>query len=225
MGQVAQTVEITGEIPAIETTSSSISGVVNQTTVVELPLNGRDWTMLAALQPGVNAVTNQQPIGGTSSRSTRGNGAQISVSGTRPQLNNYRLDGISIVDFAGGSPGSVLGISLGVDAIQEFSVLTSNSTAEYGRTSGGVINAITKSGTNGFHGDAYEFLRNNKLDARNFFDAGTPPPFRRNQFGGALGGPIQKDKIFFFADYEGFRRARGFSGRARRARARPRRRS
>jgi hypothetical protein len=209
VGQVTQTVEVTGEAPAVETTSSAISGVVNQTTVVELPLNGRDWTLLAALQPGVNAITTQQPIGGTSSRSTRGNGAQISVSGTRPQLNNYRLDGISIVDFAGGSPGSVLGISLGVDAIQEFSVLTSNSTAEYGRTSGGVINAITKSGTNSFHGDAYEFIRNNKLDARKFFDVGTPPPFRRNQFGGAVGGPIQKDKTFFFADYEGFRQALG----------------
>ena len=103
----------------------------------------------------------------------------------------------------------MLGITLGVDAIQEFSVLTSNSSAEYGRTSGGVVNAITKSGTNGFHGDGYEFLRNSALDAKNFFDVGDLPPFRRNQFGGAVGGPIQKDKMFFFVDYEGFRQALG----------------
>ncbi len=106
-------------------------------------------------------------------------------------------------DYANGAPGSVLGGNLGVDAIQEFSVLTSNYSAEYGKTSGGVVNAITRSGTNAFHGSVYEFLRNSALDARNFFDGPQKPPFRRNQFGGSIGGPIFKSRTFFFADYEG----------------------
>jgi hypothetical protein len=207
VGQVSQTVEVKGDLSSVQLQSSMLNHLVSDSTVVELPLNGRDWTQLAALQPGVVAITTQQPLGGSSSRSSRGNGAQLTISGTRPQANNYRLDGISIVDFAGGAPGSALGIALGVDAIAEFSVLTSNSSAEYGRTSGGVINAITKSGTNAFHGDAYEFVRNSALDARNYFDASdvAKPSFSRNQFGGAVGGPIQREKMFFFVDYEGFR--------------------
>jgi hypothetical protein len=137
----------------------------------------------------------------------------LTISGARPQQNNYRLDGISLNDYANGAPGSVLGGSLGVDAIQEFSVLTSNYSAEYGKTSGGVVNAITRSGTNQVHGSAYEFLRNNKLDARNFFDDPTlsTPPFKRNQFGGAVGGPIFKNRTFFFADYEGIRQSKGIT--------------
>jgi hypothetical protein len=207
VGQVTQTVEVNGQLSNVQLQSSTLNHLVTDSTVVELPLNGRDWTQLAALQPGVIAITTQQALGGSSSRSSRGNGAQMAISGTRPQLNNYRLDGISVVDFAGGAPGSALGVALGVDAIAEFSVLTSNSSAEYGRTAGGVINAITKSGTNSFHGDAYEFVRNGVLDARNYFDQNTSPKpdFSRNQFGGAVGGPIQKDKTFFFVDYEGLR--------------------
>src|SRR6202043_2289773 len=104
---------------------------------------------------------------------------------------------------------SVLGGNLGVDAIQEFSVLTSNYSAEYGRTSGGVVNAVTRSGSNQFHGGAYEFLRNSALDARNFFDGSTIPPFKRNQFGASAGGPIQKDETFIFGDYEGIRQSKG----------------
>src|SRR6202035_3418518 len=123
----------------------------------------------------------------------RGYGQEMTISGTRPQLINNRLDGTSVVDYAGGSPGSVLGVALGVDAIAEFSVLTSNASAEYGRTSGGVINAITRSGTNAIHGSAFWFLRDEGLDARNYFD-GTIPPFHHNQFGGSVGGPIQKKK-------------------------------
>src|SRR6266403_288817 len=146
-------------------------------------------------------------------RGNRGFGQQLTISGARPQQNNYRLDGISLNDYANGAPGSVLGGSLGVDAIQEFSVLTSNYSAEYGKTSGGVINSVTRSGTNSFHGSAYEFLRNSHLDARNFFDAaGEPtPPFKRNQFGGAVGGPIIKNRTFFFVDYEGTRQSKGIS--------------
>ena len=204
VGQATQQVEVAGEVTSVELASSSISSVVGSNTVVDLPLNGRDWTALAALQPGVSALVNQQPGGVSASRANRGFGNQMTISGTRPQLNNYRVDGISAVDYAGGSPGGVIGVTLGVDAIAEFSVLTSNSSAEYGKTSGGVINAITRSGTNQLHGDAYWFLRDEDFDARQFFDA-TLPPFHRNQFGGSAGGPIQKDKTFFFADYEGFR--------------------
>jgi len=209
VGQVTEKVQVTGAAPAVQLASSTISGVVGSNTVVELPLNGRDWTQLAALEPGVDALTTQRPIGAaTSKRGNRGYGSQLTVSGTRPQLNNYRLDGISIVDHLGGSPGSILGVSLGVDAVGEFSVLTANYSAEYGRTTGGVINAITRSGTNQIHGSAYEFLRNSALDARQFFDT-TIPPFRRNQFGASMGGPIEKEKTFFFANYEGLRQFEG----------------
>lgn len=128
----------------------------------------------------------------------------------RPSENNYRLDGISINDYSNDGPGGVLGNLAGVDAIQEFSVITTDYTAEYGKTSGGVINAITRSGTNQLHGDAYEFLRNDALDAANFFDNSNDvvkPPFSRNQFGASLGGPIRKDKTFGFFNYEGLRQS------------------
>jgi hypothetical protein len=211
VGQMTQTVEVNTEAPIVELASSSLGAVVNSTTVRELPLNGRSWTDLATLQPGVNAIQTQLPFTAGTNRGNRGFGDQISVSGARPQQNNYRLDGISINDISNGAPGSVLGGNLGVDAIQEFSVLTSNYSAEYGRTSGGVVNAITRSGTNQFHGSAYEFLRNSALDARNFFDRGTIPPFKRNQFGASAGGPIRKDKIFVFGDYEGIRQSKGIT--------------
>src|SRR6267143_3965481 len=161
VGQMTQTVEVTTEAPTVQLASSAISAVVNSTTVRELPLNGRSWTDLATLQPGVNALAILQPtfeVG--TDRGNRGFGAQLSISGARPQENNYRLDGVSINDYGNGGPGSVLGGNLGVDSIQEFSVLTSNYSAEYGKTSGGVVNAITRSGTNQFHGSVYEFLRN-----------------------------------------------------------------
>jgi hypothetical protein len=211
VGQVSEKVQVTGEAPAVQLATSVISGVIGQTAVVELPLNGRDWTQLATLQPGVESVGSIQSNTGTIDRAHRGYGVELAISGSRPQQNNYRIDGISLNDYANGGPGSVEGSTLGVDAIQEFSVLTSNYSAEYGRTSGGVINAITKSGTNSFHGDAYEFLRNSALDARNYFDGATIPAFRRNQFGGSLGGPIRKDHTFFFADYEGLRQNQGIS--------------
>jgi hypothetical protein len=209
VGQASQTVEVTTEAPNVELASSSISAVVNSTTVRELPLNGRSWTDLATLQPGVSAIQTQPTVGFSSARGNRGYGDQITIAGARPQQNNYRLDGISTNDYANGAPGSVLGGDLGVDAIGEFSVLTSNYSSEYGRTSGGVVNAITRSGTNQFHGGVYEFLRNSALDARNFFDRGNTPPFRRNQFGADAGGPIRKDKLFVFGDYEGIRQSKG----------------
>ena len=211
VGEEAQTVVVKGEASTVQLTSSSLSGVVGDQEVRELPLNGRDWTTLAALQPGVvNTASIQQSndIVGFA-RGNRGLGVQMGVSGLRPQLNNYRIDGITVNDYVNGGPGSVNGGTLGVDAIKEFSVITSSSTAEYGRTAGGVINAITNSGTNQFHGDVFEFLRNSALDAANYFDDFShlpKAPFRQNQFGVAAGGPIRKDRTFFFGNYEGFRR-------------------
>src|SRR5260370_22592 len=133
----------------------------------------------------------------------------LTMRGNRPQQNNYRLDGISINGYANSAPGSVLGVVLGVDSVQEFSVITSNATADYGRSSGGVINSITRSGTNSFHGTGYEFFRNSALDARNFFDGSAVPSFKRNQFGGSAGGPIVKGRTFIFANYEGLRQGLG----------------
>jgi len=211
VGASSSTVEVTDIAPGVDLATSSLSGDVDGITVRELPLNGRDWAQLATLQPGIAAVRNQSGIGGVGSvdvvRGARGFGNQLSVSGTRPTQNNYRLDGISFNDYTNGAPGGVLGTLSGVDAIQEFTVLTTNYSAEYGKTSGGVINAITRAGTNQFHGDLFEFLRNSALDARNFFDPPDVPPFRRNQFGGAVGGPIIKDKTFFFFNYEGLRQS------------------
>src|SRR5438105_8642285 len=189
--------------------TSSMGGVVSSETVRDMPVNGRDWTQAATLQAGVSSVRTQPDATNTSSgRGQRGFGAQISVSGGRPQQNNYLLDGITINDYANAAPGSVLGLDLGADAVEEFSVVTSNYPATYGRSSGGVINAVTRSGSNAFHGTVYEFLRNSALDTRNFFDV-TKPPFRRNQFGASAGAPIQKDRAFFFANYEGLRQSLG----------------
>jgi hypothetical protein len=211
VGSVTEKVMVQSEVPAVQLSSSDISAVVNATTVRELPLNGRSWTDLAELQPGVNAIHTQPDFSAGTDRGNRGFGQQLTISGARPQQNNYRLDGVSLNDYANGAPGSVLGGSLGVDAIQEFSVITSNYSAEYGKTSGGVVNAITRSGTNQIHGSAYEFLRNSKLDSKNYFDVGNIPPFKRNQFGGTIGGPIIKDHTFFFADFEAIRQSKGIT--------------
>jgi hypothetical protein len=210
VGQMSQKVEVTASAPTVELASSTISGEVNSTTERELPLNGRDWTQLATLQPGVAGVRVEN---GPSNRGNRGYGTLLTISGHQPYENNYRINGISINDYSNGSPGSSVGVNLGVDAIQEFSVLTGNYGAEYGRASGGVINGITKSGTNQFHGDAYYFVRDKTLDARNFFDT-TIPPFHRDQFGASGGGPIRSNKTFIFGDYESIRQRKsgGSSG-------------
>src|ERR1700675_896237 len=213
IGRVTEQVQVTPEASAVELASSVIEDVVDSMTIRELPLNGRSWTDLATLQPGVLAVQTQSPFNAGPNRGNRGFENEVAINGARPQQNNYRLHGISIEDSANGGSGSVLGGNLGVDAIEEFSVLTSNAPAEYGRTSGGVINAVTRSGSNQFHGTAYEFLRNSALDAPNFFDQGSAPPFKRNQFGADAGGPVQKDRTFLFADYEGFRQSLGVSTR------------
>src|SRR6202171_5297548 len=183
------------------------SGNVDSSVVENTPLNGRDWTQLATLQAGVTGVQTGSSSGGGNTE--RGFGAPVSISGARPDQNSYRLDGISINDYSNGAPGSVLGDNLGIDAVEQVSVLGSNYPAEYGRTSGGVINAVTRSGKNAIHGTVYEFLRNSALDARNFFDGRVIPSFRRNQFGGSAGNTLRKEPTFIFGDYEGLRQSLG----------------
>ena len=191
----------------ISESSACCGGSVGSSTVRDTPLNGRDWAQLASLQAGVTGVQTGSATGG--GNTDRGFGAPVSVSGARPDQNSYRLDGISINDYSNAAPGSVLGDNLGIDAVEQVSVLGSNYPAEYGRTSGGVINAVTRSGSNAFHGDVYEFLRNSALDARNFFDGPVIPPFKRNQFGVSAGIPVQKGRTFIFGDYEGLRQSLG----------------
>jgi Carboxypeptidase regulatory-like domain len=189
--------------------AGSVQGLSDSKAVSDLPSNGRDLTQVATLQAGVNSVKTQPDASNTNSgRGQRGFGAQISVSGGRPQQNNYILNGTSINDYANSAPGSVLGLDLGADAVEQFTVSTSSYPADYGRSSGGIINAVTRSGGPAFHGSVYEFLRNSALDAKNYFD-GEKPPFRRNQFGVTTGGPLYRKRLFFFANYEGLRQSLG----------------
>ena len=204
VGRVQQVVTVTDIPPSVQTSSSTVSATVDGTTVRELPLNGRDWSSLAALEPGVVSVPNQATTGFSANKGNRGFGNQLADGGHRPNENTYRVNGMVINDYSNAAPGGATGVNLGVDAIDQFSVLTSSYTSEYGRTSGAVINAITKTGTNSVHGSAYFFDRDSIFDARNYFEP-VRAPFRRIQFGGAVGFPIFKNKTFLFTDYEGIR--------------------
>jgi len=184
VGATAEEVVVSAEAPQVNTTDASLGGLVSDTAIRELPLNGRDWLQLATLQAGVVGGLGLDPaVVGNSSRAARGNGVTLSIGGSRPTNNVFMVDNLMVNDYANGSPGSGLGVNLGVDGIQEFRVLTNEYTAQYGRTSGGVINAVYKSGTNDLHGSVFGFLRNSALDARNFFDYPDKPAFRRGQFG------------------------------------------
>jgi hypothetical protein len=217
----AEQVEVSARAPLVETTSSSVSSLVDEKQIRDLPLNGRDFSQLTLLQPGVISV----PTAGKSL--DRGMGTQISVAGARPNQVSYLLDGTDVNDQGNQSPGSAAGGLLGVDTVREFRVLTNTYSAEYGRSGGGVISAITRSGTNKLAGSVFEFLRDDALDAKNYFDSPDRPipDFRRHQFGVTLGGPVVKDRTFFFASYEGLRQDRGLTfvnrvpSRATRARA------
>jgi hypothetical protein len=206
-GDPKQIVRVAAPPALVSEPCPAVCGSASANTVRDTPLNGRDWAALATLQAGVSSVQNGSASGG--GNTDRGFGAAVSISGSRPDQNAYILDGTSINDYANGAPGSVLGDNLGIDAVEQVSVLGSNYPAEYGRTSGGVINVVTRSGKDAFHGSIYEFLRNSALDARNFFDGPVIPPFKRNQFGGSGGLPIIKDRTFIFGDYEGLRQSLG----------------
>ncbi len=214
VGASSQSVEVLAVNDSIQTQSSTVGATVDSKTVRELPLNGRDWTSLATLEPGVLSIPNQATASFSANKGNRGFGNQLSSSGHRANENNYRVNGISINDYSNAAPGGATGVNLGVDAIQEFSVLTTGYTAEYGRTSGAVINAIMKSGTNQLHGSAYGFFRDSALDAKNFFDPATAPiaPFSRKQYGASAGTALVKNKTFLFGDYEGIRQESSSSG-------------
>ncbi len=202
VGSVAQTAEVTSEAPMLETETASLGDVVAAQQVEELPLNGRRYIDLAELTTGVAKVI-EGPVNGGSSPTNGNTGGSFSVNGMRGDQNNFILDGI---DNNSNDNGDVALLS-SVDAVAEFKIQTSNYSPEFGRSGGAVINATTKSGTNGLHGSAWEFVRNEAFDARGYFEQPTDrkAPYKQNQFGGTLGGPIKKDKAFFFLDYEGTR--------------------
>ena len=212
VGQAQQTVTVEGQVTQVETTSSTVSTLVNQTQMRELPLNGRDFEQLIQLAPGVqNYYAGSASVNGSTGANMReGRDPAISVAGGRPEGMALLMDDQSLETFYNRGLGSITGTSLGVDAIAEFQTLTNTYGAQYGGA-GAVMNAVSKSGTNSFHGSAYEFLRNSAMDARNFTDPSTIPAYRQNQYGGTLGGPIKKDKAFFFVNYEGIRKVQGQS--------------
>ncbi|MBI4478846.1 MAG: TonB-dependent receptor [Acidobacteria bacterium] len=208
VGEVEQQVEVTAEVPIVDTTTAVVSAVVSQEQLRELPLNGRSFTDLITLDTMANTPTNQN----SASTGNYGAGKQLTVAGARSDANSFTLDGTDMNATSNNTPGSAAGVQLGVDAIREFQVITANAKAEYGRSSGAVVNAVTRSGTNDLHGSLFEFLRNNALDARRFIDLPTStnpegklPPFKRNQFGGTVGGPVRPDTSFYFLAYEGLR--------------------
>jgi Carboxypeptidase regulatory-like domain/TonB-dependent Receptor Plug Domain len=207
VGAVSNEVLVQGATPLLETATSAISGLVGTEQISQLPLNGRDLSELVLLQAGVSPTPSSGP-----SSFQKGGYAKFAVNGQRSTSTNYTIDGIDAndPDYA-TTPGGVSGEFLGVDGIREFRVFTSNYSAEYGRNAGAIVQMITKSGTNAFHGSAYEYFRNSALDAKNYFDLASDriPGFARNQFGGSGGGPVQKDRTFFFLNYEGFRESQG----------------
>ena len=195
-----EVVAVTAEVPTVQTSSNEIGNVVTGRELVDLPLDGRNFTQLGLLQPGVAPLTAGLAAAGGSLRS----GQAYSVDGQRPESNNYLLDGVTNVNRVDGG----YALRTPVDAIQEFRILTETAPAEYGGTSGATTTVVTRSGGNALHGSLYEFLRNDALDARNFF-ASTVEPLKQNQFGAALGGPLRKNKDFVFGYYEGFRNVQG----------------
>ncbi len=208
---VHETVVVDAGDPIVNTTSQQVSGLIDERQVKQLPLNGRSYDQLLTLNPATVNYTGQRSGGIGTSNSSVGN--MFSVGGRRPQDNLFLLNGI---EYTGASlinvtPGGTSGQLLGVDAVREFNVVTDTYGASYGKRDGAQVSIVTTSGTNSLHGSAFEFIRNSAFDARNYFDQATIPEFQRNQFGGTLGGPIKKDKLLLFGNYEGFRQAWGLS--------------
>lgn len=213
VGATSQTVSVTAEVPLVNTTTSSLGGLVDEQRVVDLPLNGRNYNDLTLLQPGVTQAlyVTQTTLGLT--------GTDYSSNGAPFRSNTYLLDGAIMNNAVSANGGSAIGTTLGVDGIEEYRVITNSFSAEYGLTMGSQMTIVSRGGTNQFHGDVFEFLRNSVLDARNFFDLPPStighrlPEFQRNNFGVALGGPIKKDKLFFFGVYEGLSQNLGTTNR------------
>lgn len=205
VGTVETQVSVQADADIINASTRDISGLVGERQIRELPLNGRSYDLLLPLNPGVVNFTSQKTGGTGISNSTTGN--NFAVSGNRPQQNLFLLNGVEYTGAAENNmqPGGPSGMLLGVDAVREFNVQRDTYGAEFGKHPGGQVSVVTQSGSNQWHGDAFEFLRNSALDAANFFDQGAAPPFQRNQFGGSAGGPLKADKTFLFANYEGFR--------------------
>ncbi|MBI4482897.1 MAG: TonB-dependent receptor, partial [Acidobacteria bacterium] len=213
IGELAEQLTVIGEAPLLETASATVSSLVDERRVTELPLNNRDLTQLAYLQPGVIKVPRRP--GGTFA--SQGMGDTITVAGAREVQNIYMLDGIVSGDLSGNAQGA-MGAYVGAETVQEFQVITNNYSAEYRSQVGAIVSAVTKSGTNELRGSLFWFHRNDNLDAANFFDNAfhrPKPEFKRNQFGGSLGGPIVRDRTFFFTSYEGLRERLGTTSSAR----------
>jgi Carboxypeptidase regulatory-like domain len=211
LATVQQQVLVEAADTSVNTTTQQSAGLVDERQVKELPLNGRSYDELLTLNPATVNYTNERSGGIGTSNSSVGN--MFAVSGRRPQDNLFLLNGI---EYTGASlinvtPGGTSGQLLGVDAVREFNVVSDTYGATYGKRDGAQVSIVTSSGTNQLHATAFEFIRNSALDARNYFDQGTIPEFQRNQFGGSLGGPIRKDKLFLFGNYEGFRQNWGLS--------------
>ena len=207
VGGLDEQVVVTGEAALVNMRQSSVAALVDEKQIRELPLNGRDFSQLPLLQPGVTASpSTQQQV-------DRGMGTQVSIAGARPNQISYQIDGTDANTQGNGSPGSAAGGLLGVETVREFQVLVNNYSAEYGRSTGGIVTAVTRSGTNAFKGTLFEFNRDSRFDSRTFFDDPNAdiPPLKRNQFGGYVGGPLAKDKTFFFGSYEGLRQDRGLT--------------
>jgi hypothetical protein len=205
VGESSQAVTVEGDAAMVSVTTAGLAGLVREQQIQDLPLNGRSYDELLTLNPGVLNFTWEKTGGIGVSNSTTGN--NFVVSGNRPQQNLFLLNGVEYTGAAENNmqPGGASQQLLGVDAVREFNLLTDSYGAEYGKRPSGQVLIITQSGSNQVHGSLFEFLRNNALDAPNYFDPGSAPGFQRNQFGGSAGGPIRKNRTFVFANYEGFR--------------------
>ncbi len=203
VGTARDEITVTAEVSGVQTRSGELSFLVTESQIRDLPLNGRNYTDLVFLQPGVVAFPYRD--GG----SVVAHGLGASINGQDPRSNVYLLDGTLMNDFTNSPAGSAASTALGTETVHEFRVETNAYSAEYGRNYGGQINVITKSGSNDLHGSAFEYHRNDALDARDYFDTEEKPEFRRNQFGFTLGGPVRKDRTFFFVGYEGLRERLG----------------
>jgi hypothetical protein len=204
VGSTTQSVTVEGGAPVIDTTNSSLGGLVNDEKMADLPLNGRNYIDLSLMEPGISQNRNNASLGGMS-------GTVFSSNGAPTISNNFLLDGTSIVNQSGWNASSIASTTLGVDGIKEYKIITSAFSAEYGMTMGSQMLIVSKGGTNQFHGDAFEYLRNSALDARNYFDGPKIAQFEKNNFGGSFGGPIKKDKTFFYAVYEQLNIKLGFT--------------